>query len=80
MKCLRRMPRYPVRTNFRKALEAAYVSATVIDKDGCRLCPHKGIPLHGLPTEKDGSVVCPGHGLRWTKDGKLVPRSAGESS
>ena len=46
----------------------------------CRLkpgliCPHKGVPLHGIPGD---IVTCPGHGLRWNvKTGELVSPSGG---
>jgi hypothetical protein len=75
-KCLRRMPRYPaVELSFLPALEFAYAAATVtVTAAGCRLCPHRGLPLDGLPPEPGGVVTCRGHGLRWGADGKLVPR------
>ena len=76
-KCQREMPDFPshvdgwLNTGHRH-LEAAY--------RGCRLkpdhpvCPHKGFPLEGLP-EKDGVVICPGHGLAFDMNtGELVPR------
>lgn len=52
-------------------LEQAHVGCR-LSADG--LCPHRGIPVaagHQLP---DGSMVCPGHGLRWGQDGLLLRR------
>jgi nitrite reductase/ring-hydroxylating ferredoxin subunit len=40
----------------------------------CRVCPHRGMSLKGLPV-KDGMVVCNGHGLRWNVEtGAMVVR------
>lgn len=40
----------------------------------CMKCPHRGMPLTGLPV-KDGMVVCNGHGLRWElATGRMVVR------
>ncbi len=46
---------------------------------GCRvgadgLCPHRGIPIAAGEQLPDGSMVCPGHGLRWGKRGQLLRR------
>ena len=39
------------------------------------VCPHRGIPLDGLPCTRRGVVTCPGHGLRWNlRTGKIVTR------
>lgn len=74
-KCYRVMPFFPAEA-FRwiPKLEAMYAR--------CRLnlarpiCPHRGIDLDGLP-ERDGVVICPGHGLQWNMlTGELVPRRA----
>ena len=41
----------------------------------CRTCPHRGTPLRGLPIDAEGGVVCPAHGLRWSRStGELMPR------
>jgi len=70
-KCYREMPDFPGPVerrlqgfcrSFGPLLEDTY--------QGCQLkldnpiCPHRGFRLAGLP-QKDGLVVCPGHGLRW---------------
>lgn len=71
-KCIRQMPEYPIdRAIWLPQLEAAYADK----KMKCMTCPHRGIPLDGLPV-KDGVVTCPVHGLRWNvTTGELV-RSA----
>jgi hypothetical protein len=75
-KCHRRMPTFPAditsagRPAWQLKLERAYEGATL----ACMRCPHRGIPLDGLPV-KDGKVICPGHGLAWdVSTGELVPR------
>lgn len=30
----------------------------------CGRCPHRGMPLESLPQDKDGNVICNGHGLK----------------
>lgn len=57
---------------FLPALESQHSSAKAHD---CRVCPHRGTPLTGLPVDNEGGVVCPAHGLRWAKStGLLMPR------
>lgn len=81
-RCVRRMPTYPTVVEnknpypFISSLENAYSSATL---KSCKICPHRGLPLGGMPV-KDGVVVCPGHGLAFSATtGKLVRRlTAGE--
>lgn len=69
VRCRRQMPEFPVRmadgrpSHFAAALEAAYAGHRL--KPDCRVCPHRGIPLAGLPVSDDGVVVCSGHGLAW---------------
>jgi hypothetical protein len=69
-KCHRQMPEYPhEHAVWLPQLEAAYADK----KLKCMTCPHRGLPLDGLPV-KDGVVTCPGHGLRWhVETGCLVP-------
>jgi nitrite reductase/ring-hydroxylating ferredoxin subunit len=46
-------------------------------RGNCKVCPHRGFPLASLPVMPDGSVTCPGHGLRWhAETGALVQRNA----
>lgn len=82
LKCLRSMPEFPLQytdysgtthqSTFAAKLEAGYANV----KMKCMICPHRGLPLSGLPV-KDGTVVCPGHGLKWRlADGAMVPRVA----
>jgi Rieske [2Fe-2S] domain len=37
------------------------------------LCPHRNVPLNGIPPDQDGNVICPAHGLKWNRaSGELV--------
>lgn len=61
-KCRRRFNGYPrerVEKLWLPRLEASYGG----DVAKCGICPHRGLPLDGLPVE-NGVVTCPGHGLR----------------
>lgn len=51
-------------------MEQAYKNERL--RDG-HICPHRGISCRGVVAESDG-VVCPGHGLKWGFDGRLVSR------
>ena len=54
------------------SLRAAYADDRL--RDG--VCPHRGLPLHGLEVGADGCVTCPGHGLRWNvRTGRLADES-----
>jgi len=62
-----------------KEFEKLFVNAEIVVKDGCRFCPHKGMPLDGALESRYGTlenaaiVQCPGHGLYWNMHtGKLV--------
>lgn len=57
LKCRRNMPVFPRASH---ALEAEYVGREV----ECGKCPHRGHPLHNLPKDARGFLVCPGHGLQ----------------
>jgi hypothetical protein len=77
LKCLRQPFEFPLVTpdghpiRWIPALEAAYKDVKLSD---CLKCPHRGIPLKGLP-QKGGVVKCPGHGLAWNiKTGEMVNR------
>lgn len=76
LKCRREVLEFPLHDPKGRALrwmpklERAYKDA----KLSCMRCPHRGIPLNGLPV-KDGMVTCPGHGLRWNVEtGEMVSR------
>ena len=57
---------------FLPQLERQHAASRAVD---CRTCPHRGAPLSSLPVDSDGGVVCPAHGLRWSKaTGLLMPR------
>lgn len=77
LKMKREMPEFPLlspRTgklvHFIPLLEKAFAGQRL----KCLVCPHQGLPLKGLPV-KDGTVICPGHGLKWNvTTGELVVR------
>lgn len=87
MRCVRAMPEYKDEVHrgytvrdgmsqtfkipWLKALEAAFAGT----RAECLRCPHRGLPLNGLPVEPGNVVTCRGHGLRWSLDTlTLVPR------
>jgi Rieske [2Fe-2S] domain len=62
---------------------ADFAQARIIKKledihEKCRLqsnnlCPHRSIPLSSIPTDDNGNVICPAHGLKWNiASGELV--------
>jgi hypothetical protein len=75
--CVRQMHEWPVTDtrdrpiSWMPALEQAFADKRM----KCMTCPHRGMPLNGMPV-KDGVVVCPGHGLAWNiQTGELVRRT-----
>lgn len=70
-------PRHPFPPSFlvsKSGLRAAYARARL--RGPCKVCPHRGVPLASLPASADGTVTCPGHGLKWdVSTGRLVRRS-----
>jgi hypothetical protein len=81
-KCRRRMPDFPnlirrrvtplfpATAPWMKKLEEAYAGQSA----KCGRCPHRGMPLNGLPV-KDGAIICNGHGLKWNVEtGEAVRR------
>jgi nitrite reductase/ring-hydroxylating ferredoxin subunit len=75
--CRRVMPDFPMqitsagRPVWQKKLERAYKATNA----KCGRCPHRGLPLNGLPV-KDDKVICPGHGLQFNvKTGEMIPRT-----
>lgn len=74
--CLRWMPVFPLSISgapisFFKPLEQAFKDV----KLNCARCPHRGMPLSADNVDKNGVVVCPGHGLAWNlSTGQLVSR------
>lgn len=76
MKMKREMPDFP--THDRKGMLVEFIgrleSRFKAHKLTCKVCPHRGMSLDGLPV-KDGKVICNGHGLRWNVEtGELAPR------
>lgn len=73
-RCSGSMPIFPrerVQDLWLPALEQTHAAATL--RGACKVCPHRGIPLASLPVAADGTVTCPGHGLRWdVSTGRLV--------
>lgn len=67
--CYRKMPKFPT-VNWTRELEKEYKSRELI----CGKCPHKGMNLSSVGKDRSGMKICPGHGLRWDKQGKLAPR------
>lgn len=70
--CKREMPNFP---------GGSWGPALTRQHAGCKLkpgniCPHRGIDLTPF-VKDDGTVTCPGHGLRWdTKTGESLPYHA----
>jgi len=67
MRMNRQMPDFPARMTDGKisgictTLEKQFTDVRM----KCMTCPHRGMPLTGLPVRPDGTVVCNGHGLKW---------------
>lgn len=75
MKCRRPMPEFPAfsAVKWHRKLEAEHAGCKL--KPG-NICPRRGIDLTPF-VKPDGTVVCPGHGLRWdTRTGDLLPYQA----
>lgn len=71
IKMRRQMPKFPFRPQVTGKLQEKYKDV----KMSCLTCPHRGMPLNGLPVNK-GRVVCNGHGLQWDiATGKMIPRN-----
>lgn len=81
LKCLRLMPEFPIliggeyeddpsEVQWLARLETAYADAKI---SKCGKCPHRGIPLVGVPVV-NGVRVCPGHGLAFSESGSMVRR------
>jgi hypothetical protein len=71
LKMKREMPIFPNASNIQGPLQKHFKD----HKLKCHVCPHRGFSLDGLPVAPDGTVVCNGHGLKWSLlTGTLVPR------
>ena len=53
-------------------LESSYASASA----GCGVCPHRQIPLSAGRNMGNGVRQCPGHGLCWDREGRIVRKEA----
>lgn len=83
-RCTGAMPEWPLYQSLPGAakfsrFEAQYTNKTL---GGCKVCPHRGLPLGSIPPNERGEIVCPGHGLRWcAQTGKLIRQfTAGKRS
>jgi nitrite reductase/ring-hydroxylating ferredoxin subunit len=54
--------------HFQRELEDAYADASA----ACGICPHKQIPLFAGRDMGNGVRQCPGHGLCWDREGRMV--------
>ena len=72
-KMLRPAPMFPNDKKFLSIndFEKGYVGRNVLKGN---ICPHKGGPLNGAPTNEHGQRICPLHGLAF-KAGKCVIRT-----
>lgn len=85
LQCRREMPEFQGRGNIvrwgehigRKWERMERAQAFVCNKlKPGNICPHRGIDLTPF-IKDDGTVICPGHGLRWdTKTGEQLPHHA----
>lgn len=79
-RCYRKMPVFPdIRRleSFPKSspIWTEFHNNYIGRKALCGRCPHKGMPLESLPQDKDGNVICNGHGLKVNlKQGVVVER------
>lgn len=60
LKCKRKMPEFKLMNRpIWQEFHNLYIGKSV----KCGKCPHRGMPLESLPKDKNGNVVCNGHGL-----------------
>lgn len=60
--------------NWLLTLEDTYANANAV----CGVCPHRQIPLSAGKDMGNGIRQCPGHGLCWDRNGRMV-RTAEEA-
>lgn len=73
LRCIRQMIEFPNQLCY--VLEPTFKDATV--NLNCLRCPHRGVPLNGLPQDDAGNVICPGHGLKWNlTTGGMISRKS----
>jgi nitrite reductase/ring-hydroxylating ferredoxin subunit len=89
-RCYREMPTFPIRRTVYSSRtgkhETIQVDITRTVERMCArkrvnldkpVCPHRGFPLHQLPQDSEGRVICPGHGLCISlRTGEIVLRYA----
>jgi hypothetical protein len=62
-------PEWPIPSSYwLPALESTYANASA----ACGVCPHRQIPLSAGRDMGNGVTQCPGHGLCWDRNGKLI--------
>lgn len=71
------------RTNSPSAWRHHDVEWMEVDHYDCRVgrdgrCPHQGLSVRAGRQLADSSWVCPGHGLRWSRDGALIRGAAAD--
>jgi hypothetical protein len=69
--CARQQLKWEAYPDWLPRLEMAFKDKKV----ECNTCPHRGISLVGAPTDEHGNRICAGHGLKWNRSGRLVPRT-----
>ena len=71
-RCAREFPNYPSDTEWLPAMETAFQNEKLIDGR----CPHQQTDLSTIPTDANGNVTCPMHGLSWNREtGRLAKRA-----
>lgn len=72
MECRRSMIEFPDRDRDRyEPFHKEYIGRDV----KCGRCPHRNMPLESLPQDKDGNVICNGHGLKISmRENKVIQR------
>lgn len=75
-RCNRLMPKFPKQTLGHHLIWMPELEKTFRDKQiACGRCPHQGIDLRLINCDRSLYKVCPGHGLKWNKQGQLVPQT-----
>lgn len=64
-KCVRSHP--PPWPEYFAWLQHRFAGKRAETVDGCKRCPHRGVPIDGAPVV-NGLAICPGHGLRFDGD------------
>jgi len=83
IKCKREMPEFPHNASLGSKANIHWARMERAQAFTCNklkpgnICPHRGIDLTPF-IKADGTVICPGHGLKWnTVTGEMMPRHGG---